>query len=76
MNLLRIILNSCIVNKSFKDYLKQLCCDWLLAGDNILTPTVKIKKHSAAMLCQWIKASWEQFCPEVIVKGFKKCCIS
>jgi hypothetical protein len=47
-----------------------------LAGDHILTPTGKIKKPSIALLCQWIKTSWQRICPEVIVKGFKKCCIS
>jgi hypothetical protein len=65
-----------VVNKLFKDHLKQLYSEWLLAGDHILMPTGKIKKPSVALLCQWIKTSWKQICPEVGVKGFKKCCIS
>jgi hypothetical protein len=64
------------VNKPFKDHLKQLYFECLLAGDHILTPTGKIKKPSVALLCQWIKTSWQRIRPEVIVKGFKKCCIS
>jgi hypothetical protein len=43
---------------------------------HILAPTEKIKKLSIALLCQWIKTSWQWICPEVIVKRFKKCCIS
>jgi hypothetical protein len=65
-----------VVNKPFKDHLKQLYSEWLLAGDHSLTPAEKIKKTSVALLCQWIKTSWHWICPEVIVKGFKKCCIS
>jgi hypothetical protein len=33
-----------VVNKSFKDHLKQIYSEWLLAGDHILTPTGKIKE--------------------------------
>jgi hypothetical protein len=44
-----------VVNKPFKDHLNQLYSEWLLAGDHILTPTGKIKKPSAALLCQCIK---------------------
>jgi hypothetical protein len=46
-----------VVNKPFKDHLKQLYSEWPLAGDHILTPTGKIKKPSVALHCQWIKTS-------------------
>jgi hypothetical protein len=46
-----------VVKKPFKDYLKQLYSEWLLAGDHILTPTGKIKKCSIALLCHWIESS-------------------
>jgi hypothetical protein len=65
-----------VVNKLFKDHLEQLYSEWLLAGDRILMPTGKINKPSVALLCQWFKTSWQRICPEVRVKGFKKCCIS
>jgi hypothetical protein len=65
-----------VVNKPFKDHLKHLYSEWLLAGDYILTPTGKIQKPSVSLLCQWIKISWQRICPEVVVKGFKKCCVS
>jgi hypothetical protein len=65
-----------VLNKPFKDHLKQLHSEWFLARDHILTPTGKIKKPSVALLCQCIKTSWQRICPEVMVKRFKKCCIS
>jgi hypothetical protein len=46
-----------------------------LGRNHILTPTGKINKPSVALLCQWTM-DMAQICPEVIVKGFKKCCIS
>jgi hypothetical protein len=30
----------------------------------------------ASLVCQWIIVAWEHISLEVIVKGFKKCCIS
>lgn len=69
------VLDVCI-NKPFKDNLRLLYSEWLLAGNHALTPTGKIKKPSVTVLCQWIKAAWDKVSPEVIIKGFKKCCIS
>jgi hypothetical protein len=65
-----------VVNKPFKDHLKQLYSEWLLAGAHILTATGKIRKPSVALLCQWVKTSWQRICPEVIVRELKKCCVS
>jgi hypothetical protein len=64
------------VNKPFKDHRKQLYSEWLLNGDHALTPAGRIKKPSVTILCQWILTAWQRISPEVIVKGFKKCCIS
>jgi hypothetical protein len=60
-----------VVNKPFKDHLKQLYSEWLLAGGHVLTPTGKVKKPSIELLCHWIKTSWQQISLQVIVKGFK-----
>jgi hypothetical protein len=46
-----------VENKPFKDHLKQLYSEWLLAGDHILTSTGKIKKPGVALMCKWIKTS-------------------
>jgi len=36
-----------VVNKHFKDQLKQLKSEWLLIGDHALTPAGRIKKPCA-----------------------------
>jgi hypothetical protein len=65
-----------VVNRPFKDHLKQLYSEWLLSGDHALTPAGRIKKPSVTILCHWIITAWQPISPELIVKGFKKCCIS
>jgi hypothetical protein len=44
-----------IVNMPFKNHLKQLYSEWLLAGHCVLTPPGTIKKPSIELLCQWVK---------------------
>lgn len=65
-----------VVNKPFKDHLRQQYSDWLLAGNHSLTPTGKIKKPSIQQLAGWISTAWQRITPESIVRGFKKCFIS
>jgi hypothetical protein len=65
-----------VVKKLFKDHLQQLYSEWLFNGDHALTPAGRIKKPSETILCQWILMARQRVSPEVIVKGFKKCCIS
>jgi hypothetical protein len=38
-----------VVNKLFKDHLKQLYSEWLLSGDHALTPAGRIKKPSVTI---------------------------
>jgi hypothetical protein len=47
--------NYILVNKPFKNHLKQLYSEWPLAGHYVLTPTGPIRKPSIELLCQWIK---------------------
>jgi hypothetical protein len=65
-----------VVNTLFKDYLKQLYSERLLTGDDALSQTKRIKKPIMTLHCQWIIMSWQRSSSEVILKGFKKCCIS
>jgi len=55
-----------MVNKPFKDHLKQLYSEWLLKGDHALSPDGRIKKPSVTILCQWIITAWQHISPEVI----------
>lgn len=65
-----------VVNKPFKDSLRRLYNDWLVAGDHALTPSGKIKKPSIAQIGNWIKTAWDNIPADFIIRGFKKCCIS
>jgi len=47
-----------VVNKLFKDHLKQLYSEWLLKGDHALTPAGRIKKPNVTILCQRIITAW------------------
>jgi hypothetical protein len=66
-----------VINKPFKDHLSQLYNDWLLGvGSHALTPGGKLKKPSLTMLGKWILTAWGRISSELILAGFKKCCIS
>jgi hypothetical protein len=41
-----------LLNKPFKDHLKQLYSEWLLGGDHVLTLHGQSR---SPVLCQWIK---------------------
>jgi hypothetical protein len=53
-----------VVNKLFKDHLKQLYSEWLLSGDHALSPAGRIKKPSVTILCQWILTAWQRISPK------------
>jgi hypothetical protein len=53
-----------VVNKSFKDHLRQLYNDWLLEGIHALTPGGKLKKPSVTMLGEWILIAWGRISSE------------
>jgi hypothetical protein len=65
-----------VVNKPFKDHLRQLYSDCLLEGNHALTPGGKLKKPSVTMLGEWILTDRGRISRESILAGFKKCCIS
>lgn len=41
-----------------------------------MTPGGRIKKPGVTFLCQWIATAWQRTSLNVIVKGFRVCCIS
>lgn len=73
-NLLQVL--DVVVNKPFKNNLRKNYTAWLLAGNYVLTPSGKIQKPSAYLLCEWILQAWADVSSESIINGFKKCCIS
>jgi hypothetical protein len=65
-----------VVNKPFKDHLRQLYSDWHLEGNHALTPGGKLKKPSVTMLGGWIQTAWGKISSESVLAGFKNCCMS
>lgn len=65
-----------VVNKPFKDKLKEYYNEWMINGEHFFTRNGNLKKPSIRNLCEWILQAWEQISPQSIVAGFKKCCIS
>jgi hypothetical protein len=55
-----------VVNKPFKDHLRQLYSDWLLEGNLALTPGGKLKKPSVTMLGEWIRTAKKCFISNVL----------
>ena len=65
-----------VVNKPFKDCLKQLYSEWLVTRYHALTLIGRIRKHVVIPLCQRLVRAWQCISPETIVEAFRKCCIS
>jgi hypothetical protein len=65
-----------VINKPFKDHLRQLYNGWLLEGNHALAPGGKLKKPSVTTLGEGILTAWGRIYSESILAGFKKCCIS
>lgn len=64
------------VNKPFKQNFHEHWNKWMTEPHHDLTPTGRIKQPTIAQVCEWVKKSWDDVRPEIIVKSFKKCGIS
>lgn len=64
------------INKPFKENLRQEYEDWIRNPDRKKTPTGRLQKASASTVAMWISDAWKRVRPEVVVKSFKKCCIT
>ena len=64
------------VNKPMKVMLQEKWNDWYGADDHEYTKTGRMKKVELQDICQWIVDAWSELDPHIIVKAFKKCCIS
>ena len=59
-----------------KVMLQEKWNDWYGADDHEYTKTGRMKKVELQDICQWIVDAWSELDPHIIVKAFKKCCIS
>lgn len=65
------------LNKPFKENVRTLWSEWMAGdADHELTQGGRLKKPSITLWCQWVSKAWDQVDQGIVVKSFKKCCIS
>jgi len=64
------------INKPFKDRLRQQYLTWILDPARELTETGKIKRATPSEVARWVSAAWKAIQESIIIRSFKKCCIS
>lgn len=64
------------VNKPMKVALRQKWNSWMSGDQHTYTAQGRMRKPELDTICTWIKEAWEELDPQIIVRAFKKCCIS
>jgi len=64
------------INKPFKDRLRQQYLTWIADPAHELTETGQIKRTAPSEVAQWVLAAWKAIPESIIIRSFKKCCIS
>ena len=64
------------VNKQMKTILQRKWTEWYASGEHSFTTLGKMRKPELQEICACIVSAWVELDPVVIVRGFKKCCIS
>jgi hypothetical protein len=64
------------INKSFKDRLRQQYLTWIADPACELTETGEIKCAAPSEVVQWVLAAWKAIPESIIIRSFRKCCIS
>jgi len=64
------------INKPFKDRLRQQYLTWIADPARELTETGKIKCAAPSEVARWVSAAWKAIPESIIIRSFKKCCIS
>jgi len=64
------------INKPFKDRLMQQYLTWIADPAHKLTETGKIKCAAPSEVARWVSAAWKAIPESIIIRSFKKCCIS
>jgi hypothetical protein len=59
-----------------KDRLRQHYLTWIADPARELTETGKIKRAAPSEVARWVSAAWKAISESIIVRYFKKCCIS
>ena len=64
------------INKPFKDRLRQQYLTWISDPVRELTETGKIKSAAPSEVARWVSAAWKAILESIIIRSFKKCCIT
>jgi hypothetical protein len=64
------------INGPFKDRLRQPYLTWIADPAHELTETGKIKRAALSEVAWLVSAAWKAIPESIIVRSFKKCCIS
>ena len=64
------------LNKPFKDGLRRRWKDWIGSGQQTFTKSNNMRAADLRLCATWVKESWDDIPKEMIIKSFKKCCIS
>ena len=64
------------INKPFKDNLRKEWHLWMANGGARRTAAGNLRRARLSDVCNWVKRSWENISPEIIIQSFKTCEIS
>lgn len=64
------------LNKPFKDKLRNKWIEWMATEDKAITKGGNVKKVDIETIVHWVKNAWDEISSEMIIRSFKKCCIS
>jgi len=64
------------INRPFKERFRQQYLTWISDPARELTETGKIKLAAPSEVAQWVSAAWKAIPESIIIRSFKKCCIS
>ncbi len=64
------------VNKPMKCMLRAKWADWMARGDKTYTKGGRMRAPDMPTVTQWVIDCWHDLKPAIIVRSFKKCCIS
>lgn len=64
------------LNKPFKANIRKYWAEWISSDRPAFTKGGNLKKPDITLIAQWVKQAWNEIPPEMIIKSFKKCCIS
>ena len=64
------------INKPMKVMLQRRWNEWYAEGKHTFTPSGNMRKPTLLNVCSWVNDAWQKLHQDIIVKAFKKCCIS